>query len=102
MPPKFMNDSLLMNGRLFCVDENGAEHELPYKETGFHEVEFLEMTSSFEKFSEDIRRLSKSFECSFSAITVFGNVERQYLHKNMSNNWLKIHGFPMRRRQWKQ
>lgn len=100
MPPK--NDAYLMSSRLFYVDENGAECEISCKESGFDEVEFSEKTLCCEKLNEVIRRLSKSLEISVNVIKIFGDVSRKYLHRNMSNNWLKMHGIPMRRRQWKQ
>lgn len=53
-----------------------------------------ELDSGMKKFFEAVHELPIQV-----VKVVFANVGKKYVHRNMSNNWLKQHGLPMRRKK---
>lgn len=80
------------NPNVYMVDENGAPHKL-------NRIESLDIESVFDskKDSDMIlqRGIGDTFELSFELPKA---TVRSLLLNIVPNNWLKMHGYPMRRR----
>lgn len=80
------------NPNVYMVDENGAPHKL-------NRIESPDIESVFDlkKDSDMIlqRGIGDTFELSFEVPKV---TVRSLLLNIIPNNWLKMHGYPMRRR----
>ncbi|WP_270289541.1 hypothetical protein [Enterocloster citroniae] len=79
----------------------GEDHEAILKMKDIPEIDsdslnddaICGLASEMKKFFEAVH------EMSIRVGKVFANVGKKYVHRNMSNNWLKQHGLPMRRKK---
>lgn len=75
------------NPNIYMVDENGGLHEL-------NRIENLDIEMDFDS-PQDFSSALKTFGIQSEALI---KEYKSYVQAFAPNNWLKMHGYPMRRR----
>lgn len=84
-----------MNGNLYFKDSNGKWNPMT---TGI--IEDIDLTSFVDPDSPTITtRVDNKFTLTCNAFVVNTNLMRKLLGFPVSNNWLKMHGKPMKRKK---